>query len=173
MNLCPVSLIPAVCLSAGLLMAPGPAIAAESAQMPETVTRWAHEGRPPGNDFNSARLDLVRGGAMVSPQEGLSLSLILYNRMEDDLWVRVDFETPGRRQDCRQEAKLDGGMSHRFSCPQSSLVPDRRYTLAVSVFPNAEYRSSLERKSTSYLFAAEEIEALENFRKQVAEEVED
>jgi len=173
MNLCPVSLIPALCLSAGFLMAPGQAIAAESAQMPETVTRWAHEGRPAKSDFNSAWLDLVRGGAMVSPEEGLSLSLILYNRMEDDLWVRVDFETPGKSQDCRQEAKLDAGMSYRFSCPQSSLVPGRRYTLAVSVFPNADYRSRLERKSTSYLFAAEEIEALENFRKQISEDVED
>jgi len=175
MNLCPVPLVPILFLSASFLIIPAPHAAAQGARAETTdsVTKWAAEGRPDENDLHSFRLDLVRGGAMVREDEGLTLSVILYNKTEADMWVRAAFRSPGRSRKCNTQSKLEAGTSHRFSCQQHSLAPGSRYTIVIDVFASGDWETRLERRSISYQFTPEEIAALETFRKQATENVED
>lgn len=81
------------------------------------------------------RSDWIRledAGVVTDPAPALAVTLI--NRRNRRLWIRMNIDELGGRNDCTNAIVLEPEGRHRYVCPQASVTAGTRYRSEVRVF---------------------------------------
>lgn len=123
--------------------------------------------RPSSGQFSSRWVDILMGGVMAPPGEGLALMLNLKNKSQQELDVTTSFVTPDPAQRCTETQQIAAGKSAMFSCPQKNLTPNADYPveLGISTISAKGDRVLVESPKTKFFFSEKDVRGFEEAMK--------
>ena len=117
--------------------------------------------RSPEQELGSSWVELRSGGVVGGQNTPLSIVLLLENKTDQPIWVRVEIRSPDPAQSCTVTRRLIGRSRQPYACLQREIIPDRDYPITVDTFSDEALGDRQESRSTKMHFRAQDVGALQ------------
>ncbi len=115
---------------------------------------------PSTRDLGSSWVE-IRGGGLVGKEGGArSIVLLLDNKTDQSIWVRVEFRSPDLAQNCTITRQIVARGEGQYACLQKEIVAEKDYPVSVDTFLDEALSDRLESKATKMSFRSQDVAAL-------------
>lgn len=126
--------------------------------------------RPTSRQFSSDWVSISMGGMMQVPGENeMALNLVLKNKTDKPIWVKVTFNAPAPGEICSDTEKIDPAKTYSFNCPQKTLVANTDYPIEVITYLDGPGSNQVERTFTKFFFSKRDVKGFDAITKMLRE----